>query len=103
MKVFYKKGEHVIILFPANELRQALGVLKALAKYFKAWFLVDVAAELEVDLEEAKRPKLPAPPTYYHICTNCFTEIDVRTDSYVYVDDSYIHTSCPILKENRPK
>jgi hypothetical protein len=102
MKVYYKKGEHVIIKFPSHELRQALGVLKALSKYFKSWFLVDVAADLERDLEEAKRPKLPAPPIYHHICENCFMEIDVRKDSYVHVDDTYYHAVCPVLKENRP-
>lgn len=99
MKVYYKKGEHVIIKFPSHELKQALGVLKALAQYFKARFLVDVAKELEKDLET---PLLPTPPVYHHICTNCFCEIDTRKDSYVHVDDQYIHVSCPELKPNRP-
>lgn len=103
MKVFYVKGEHVAILFPKHEMKQALGVLKALAKHFGAWFLLDAAADLEKDLEAEKHPRLAPPPTYHHICENCYMEIDVRKDSYVHVDSAYIHTNCPVLKENRPK
>jgi hypothetical protein len=97
MKVYYSKGKHLVIYFPAKELKQAQGVLKALATYFKAGFLWKAHDELARDLQ----PKLAFDPSF-HICTNCFCEIDIRTDSYVHVDDEWIHVVCPELKEGRP-
>lgn len=99
MKVYYKKGEHVIIKFGNHELKQALGVLKALAQYFKATFLLDVAADLQRDLDA---PPLLTYKLRYRCCENCFTMIDTRTDEYMHVDDTYLHKNCPQLKENRP-
>ena len=98
VKVFYNKGSNVVIYFPATELKQALGVLKALAMYFKAPFLLNVAERLENDLT----PKLSMPPLTTRICENCFTEIDISSDEYVHVDDTYMHRNCPALKQDRP-
>lgn len=97
MKVFYSKGKHVIIHFPAKEMKQALGVLKALAQYFKADFLFKAAQELEHDLQE----RITYDPRY-HPCENCFTEIDVRTGNCMYVDSTWLHKECPTLKGGRP-
>jgi hypothetical protein len=92
MKVYYEKGKHVIVFFPAREMKQALGVLKAMAHFFKADFLFKVAGDVERDLT----------PTQYHLCENCCMEIDTRVESYLHVDDTYYHQLCPTLKENRP-
>lgn len=97
MKVFYSKGKHVIIHFPAKELKQALGVLKALAKYFNADFILKAAGDLERDLTPCLAYSLTT-----RICENCFTEISLSSDEYVHVDDCYMHKNCPPLKEGRP-
>lgn len=94
VKVFYAKGVHVTISFNSNELNIALKVLKALAKVFRAQFLLDVVSDLERDLA----PKLPYTP-YFHICEACKMEIDVRKDSYLHQNDRYTHYTCPVLKD----
>ncbi len=98
MKVYYAKGRHVIIHFSGNELQQALKVLKALAKAFKAAFLCEVAEELEFDLNP--RPLL----TYdarYHLCEACKMEIDTHKDSHLHQNGRYTHYTCPVLKERQ--
>lgn len=97
MKIFYKKDSHVIIKFGDNELKQALGVLKALAQYFRAEFIFDVAQELEDDL----KPKQLTYSVYHHICEKCFCEIDTRDGNYLKVNGEWRHESCPPLKDNR--
>lgn len=104
MKIFYLKDSHVIIKFGATELAQALGVLKALAQYFKADFIFKVAQELQDDL--FPKPKLPM-AIYHHLCTKCFCEIDIRKDAFLHRigehgNDTWEHQNCPQLKENRP-
>jgi hypothetical protein len=94
MKVYYKKGNHVIVYFPATEMNQALKVLKALAKAFHAPFIFRAAAEVEADL----MPRLPYTP-YYHLCEACKCEIDTRKDAYLHRNDRYTHQTCPVLKE----
>lgn len=94
MKVYYAKGKHVIISFDGNEMGNALKVLKALAKAFRAPFILDAAADLERDLA----PKLPYEP-YFHLCEACKTEIDVRKDAYIHQNGRWTHNSCPTLKD----
>lgn len=97
MKVYYAKEQHVIVSFGSGEMRQALGVLKALAKYFNAPFILNAAEQLERDLQ----PKLgyDAP---FHLCEKCTTEIDTRKGGYRHTDGRYTHLVCPILKKERP-
>ena len=98
MKVYYAKGKHVILSFDGNEMGNALRVLKALAKAFRAPFLLDAAEELERDLA----PKLTYSP-YFHICEACKMEIDVRKDSYLHQNDRYTHQTCPVLKDMKER
>jgi hypothetical protein len=93
MKIIYVKGKHVTIYFPPHEMKQALGVLKALAQFFKLSFIYKVAEDVERDL---------LAPLQFHLCTNCCMEIDIRKDEYVHVDDTYLHRTCPVLKDERP-
>jgi hypothetical protein len=97
VKVYYTKGKHIVIFFPAKELKQALGVLKALATYFKADFIWKAARDLEDDLT----PKLTF-DSPYRICENCMCEIDLRGGNSMYVDNTWLHKTCPTLKEGRP-
>jgi hypothetical protein len=97
VKVYYTKGKHVVILFPSHEMKQALGVLKALGTHFKADFLWKAAQQLEDDLT----PKLPFNPRY-RMCENCATEIDLHGKNCMYVDNTWLHKECPTLKEGRP-
>jgi hypothetical protein len=96
MKVFYSKGKSVVIYFPAKELKQALGVLKAMGTYFKADFIWKAAQDLDRDLQALVFDGR------WHLCENCACEIDTRNQSYIHVDDTYYHQRCPELKENRP-
>jgi len=93
MKVFYKKGAHVIVLFPAHELKQALGVLKALAQFFKEKFIFDVAKDLENDLT----PKL-AYTSYHSLCIKCACELDKRDRDTFEIEGRFFHRVCPTLK-----
>jgi regulator of replication initiation timing len=95
MKVFYKKDTHIIIHFPADELKQALAVLKALAQYFGAKFLFQVAGELEKDLNETPRLVYKSE---FHICEKCFMELHEKDENSVRVNDSWKHHKCPQLK-----
>ena len=101
MKIFYKKDQHVILKFGATEMKQALGVLKALAQYFKADFIFKVAQELQDDL--FPKPKLPF-VQYYRLCTKCFCEIDLRKDKFLHrigeKDDTWEHQECKPLKDD---
>lgn len=95
MKVYYAKGKHVIISFDGNEMSNALKVLKAMAKAFRAPFLLTAAEDLERDLA----PKLPYTP-YFHICEMCKMEMDVRKDSCRHQNDRWTHYPyCPPLKD----
>lgn len=100
MKIFYKKDSHVIIKFGATEMKQALGVLKALAVHFKAVFILQVAQELQDDL--FPKPQLPF-VQYYRLCTKCCCEIDLRKDKFLHRigenEDTWQHVECPPLKE----
>ena len=73
MKIFYLKDSHVIIKFGATELAQALGVLKALAQYFKADFIFKVAQELQDDL-------FPKPKLQTACCTSLPNPVFVGRD-----------------------
>lgn len=94
MKVYYSKGKHVILYYQAHELKQALGVLKALAQYFGASFLHDVARELERDMQQLQLPFDPS----YRLCEACKCEIDIRKGNYKHIDGRFTHLRCPVLK-----
>jgi len=98
VKVFYKKGSHVIIHFPAHEFKQALAVLKALAQFFGASFIFQAAKELEDDLT----PKL----TYrseFHLCEKCCMELHEKDENAIKVNDAWRHVRCKPLKDKRPQ
>lgn len=97
MKVFYKKGVHVVIHFPAHELKQALSVLKALAQFFGGAFLLEAAKELENDLF----PKLEY-KSKFHLCTKCCTELHEDEDNSIRINGAWMHRTCPVLKNKRP-
>ena len=90
MKIFYAKGSHIKIYFGFSEFPQALKVLKALATFFKADFIQQVADDLEQDLQ----PKLPF---LVHHCEKCCMEIkDGEQDTHY--QGGYVHKICPPLK-----
>lgn len=95
MKVYYEKGRHVIVHFPAHELRQALAVLKALAQFFGASFLWKAAKDLETDLDETPRLVYKSE---FHICEECCMELHEKDENSVRVNDSWKHYKCPQLK-----
>lgn len=96
MKIHYTPGEQVLIQFPKHELKQALNVLKALAKYFKAGFITRAADEVERDLQ---KPQLLPYDHRFHLCVKCACEIDTRKDSHLNMGEGYQHLECPPLKE----
>jgi hypothetical protein len=96
MKVYYKKDHHVIVSFGSGEMRKALGVLKGLARFFKADFILNAAEELERDLT----PKLGL-DNPYRVCEDCACEINLRKDSYLHQNERYTHFACPVLKERQ--
>lgn len=102
MKVFYKKDTHVILLFGSTELKQALGVLKALAQHFKVKFLHDAAGDLERDLAQPRLGYV----MHTKICEECGTEIDLNGENKNHQkdedDDRWVHKTCPTLKPHRP-
>jgi len=98
VKVFYKKGSHVIIHFPAHEFKQALAVLKALAQFFGASFIFDAAKELEDDLA----PKLIY-MSKFHICEKCCVELHEDEENSIKINGAWKHVTCPVLKNKRPQ
>ena len=99
MKVFYKKDAHVILHFGSTELKQALGILKALAKYFNLQSLWDVAGDLEKDLQ---KPKLGY-VMHTKLCEACAMEIDLLSDNKHETESGWFHKVCPTLKKVRPE
>lgn len=93
MKAFYKKGSHVGFLFEAHELQQGLQVAKALSQFFGATFLLNLAQEIEKDLQ----PKLEY-KNYYHICSKCFRELDERDNDVISINGVWKHYTCKPLK-----
>ena len=101
MKIFYLKDKHVIIKFGGTELAQALGVLKALAQYFKADFIFKVAQELQDDL--FPKPKLQY-RHHVHLCEKCFRMMDIDKEAHIHHygedKDYYTHQTCQPLQED---
>ncbi len=100
MKIFYLKDSHVILKFGSTELRQALGVLKALAQYFRADFIFQIAQELQDDL--FPKPLLPY-RHHVHLCEKCFRMMDIDKEAHLHHygkdKDYYTHQNCPPLQE----
>jgi hypothetical protein len=101
MQIRFDQEMGTYLYFPPNEIKVALGVLKAIYKVCGAEFLLVAITDIEIYL---KPPKLPFTLST-RICEKCFCEVDIKSDNAVHYtgdQDKWLHRTCPTLKENRP-
>lgn len=100
MHIKYQKGISVGILFPVEELKVALAVLKALHKSTGDSFILEAITAIEQDLQPKKLPVI----NYHHICSKCFRILDERDSNSLNIkkdgDSTWVHHNCPPLKSD---
>lgn len=100
MQINYQQGKGIGLLFPVNELKVALGILKAIYTISKLSFVKEAIDDLEDDLLPRKLPFV----NHFHFCEECFMEInDMVGDNFVHYTKGnkswWKHRFCPPLKE----
>lgn len=102
MQIRYDQKVGTFLLFPPNEVRVALGVLKAIHKVCGGDFILTAINDMEDDL----KPKLLPMINHWHCCSVCFRDCDERDDNVMCLtrdgDTTWRHRECKPLNPNRP-
>ena len=94
-------------MFPKDEQKVALGVLRAINNVQPQDFLQEAIRDIEADM----RPKLLLVVNHQHICEHCFMMLDDRDPNSFNMTtrsidgketSKWVHYKCPELKLNRP-
>lgn len=101
MQIDYRQGKGLALYFPPNELKVALGILKAIYSVSKLEFVAEAIKDLEDDLLPRKIPFI----NHFHLCEKCFMMVDDREENVVHLNGTvnrWKHRVCKDLKTNRP-